>query len=138
MAPRRTSWGPSPRLAAPRPGAAGQLHSLYGRPQARYGPGMTSRTHPARVAILALASLIGGAGCASMIPSIHAREADFQAITAGAIGCPAEEITITGLKTEYRIGDGPPTWRATCRGHHFICSSGNKTLNCAEELKPAP
>jgi hypothetical protein len=97
----------------------------------------TPRTTRHGLAVLVIAFL---AGCSSFtsvtIPTGH-----YRAATAGVIGCPAEEIVISGEQNVVKLGDGPVTWRAACRGHQFICSHGGgkgDSAKCAEELRPVP
>jgi purine/pyrimidine-nucleoside phosphorylase len=106
--------------------------------RARYGRGMIShRPWPLRTPV-ALAAMLAAAGCVSMLPSVTVRDETFQAMSAGGIGCPAEEIVISRQRNEFHAGDAPPTWVATCRGRRFVCSGAGSVVNCAEELKPAP
>jgi hypothetical protein len=56
-------------------------------------------------------------------------------LSAGAIGCPAEELQITGEKDSFGIGEQVTPWTAECRGHRFICSAAGQTVSCKEELK---
>jgi hypothetical protein len=57
-------------------------------------------------------------------------------ITAGAVGCPADEIKISGEKNTFGMGDQMTPWTAECRGHRFICSAGANPT-CKEELQAA-
>lgn len=59
----------------------------------------------------------------------------YRSMTAGVIGCPAKEITITEEKNVAWAGQGID-WRAECRGRRFICSYSGSTA-CSEELRPA-
>jgi uncharacterized protein YceK len=81
------------------------------------------------------------AGCATIPTSVTVSSGQYRAYTSGVIGCPAEEITISGERSTLTAADFPMTWRAACRGHQFICSHGGgkgDSARCAEELKQAP
>jgi hypothetical protein len=60
---------------------------------------------------------------------------EYRSMTAGVIGCPADEVTITDERNIVWGGQGMD-WRAECRGHRFICSYSGSTA-CKEELQPA-
>ena len=69
-----------------------------------------------------------------------------QAKTAGAIGCPAAEITIGEVDRQMGWNQSSKTWPAECRGRKFMCTevitSGgtnaqSSQITCAEELAPA-
>jgi hypothetical protein len=93
---------------------------------------VTSRTTRHVLAALSIGLL---AGCATVSTG------QYRAYTSGVIGCPAGEVTISGEKNTVTASDFPVTWRATCRGHQFICSHGGgrgDSAQCAEELKPVP
>ena len=59
-------------------------------------------------------------------------------ISAGHIGCPKDEIKISDENVGWR---STSSWRASCRGHQFYCSSisgGHESVprvSCKEELK---
>jgi hypothetical protein len=55
--------------------------------------------------------------------------------TAGEIGCPPEEVKISGETTG--ILGRPDPWVAECRGHRFICSVTGHDISCKEELQRA-
>jgi hypothetical protein len=96
----------------------------------------TSTVRPS-LAVLGVALL---AGCVTIPTNVTISNSQYRAYTSGVIGCPAEEVTISGERTTVSMSDFPVTWRATCRGHKFICSHGggnNDTGRCAEELEPA-
>jgi hypothetical protein len=54
--------------------------------------------------------------------------------TAGQIGCPAEEVTIS----DENMGWNTVTWTADCRGKRFFCTqvSGkdSRQVSCKEEI----
>ncbi|WP_163998272.1 hypothetical protein [Pyxidicoccus caerfyrddinensis] len=58
-------------------------------------------------------------------------------VTAGAIGCPVEEVQISGEKESFGLGEQVTPWTAECRGRRFICSSVGHNASCKEELKAA-
>lgn len=89
---------------------------------------MSSRAAPFRK--FAVAALLFSTACSGITTS------QYRSWTAGTIGCPAEEVSITDQKNMVWAGQGWD-WRAECRGHRYICShSGN--AQCKEELQPAP
>ncbi|XXF77719.1 hypothetical protein P2318_32425 [Myxococcaceae bacterium GXIMD 01537] len=61
----------------------------------------------------------------------------YKEVSAGAIGCPPEELKIINAKHEFSIGDSVPAWTAECRGRRYICSHGG-SVNCKEEIPPLP
>jgi hypothetical protein len=78
------------------------------------------------VPVLAVAS-----GCVTVSKQQYAN------VTAGAIGCPAEELQISGEKESFGIGEQMTPWTAECRGRRFICSSAGHDVSCKEELQAA-
>ena len=86
---------------------------------------------PLRFAPLLGASILVSSACATV------SDRTYQTLTAGLVGCPAEEIVLAGQQNVITLGEGAPTWRATCRGHTFICSAVGHTAKCTEELAPA-
>ncbi|AFE04920.1 hypothetical protein COCOR_02922 [Corallococcus coralloides DSM 2259] len=82
-----------------------------------------------RSLICALVVLSTVTGCATVSKKQYAD------LSAGAIGCPAEELVITGEKSSYGLGEMVAPWNAECRGHRFICSAAGQTVSCKEELK---
>lgn len=76
------------------------------------------------VPVLAVAS-----GCVTVSKQQYAN------VSAGAIGCPAEELQISGEQASFGLGEQMPPWTAECRGHRFICSAAGQTVSCKEELK---
>ena len=59
--------------------------------------------------------------------------AQYQGVTSGLIGCPAEEILITNPQ------QGQITnWEARCRGVQYYCTAVAKHLSCKEALPAAP
>lgn len=60
---------------------------------------------------------------------------EYRSMTAGVIGCPADEVAISDEKNVVWGGQGMD-WRAECRGHRFICSHSGSTA-CKEELQSA-
>ncbi|RKH60244.1 hypothetical protein [Corallococcus llansteffanensis] len=77
----------------------------------------------------ALVLLSAATGCVTVSKQQYAN------MSAGAIGCPAEELTISGEKNSYSVGEQALPWTAECRGHRFICSAAGQTVSCKEELK---
>lgn len=75
--------------------------------------------------------LAGITGCVTVSKKQYAD------LSAGAIGCPAEELTISGEQQSFGLGDHVTPWNAECRGHRFICSAAGQTVTCKEELKAA-
>lgn len=61
--------------------------------------------------------------CVSMTKNVRKQE------SAGAIGCPPEQIEISEAK--------PFTWAATCRGKRFYCSATNVEGSMCKEEIPA-
>lgn len=61
----------------------------------------------------------------------------FKNLSAGYVGCPKDELTVSEPLT---LG-GTASWEATCRGRKFYCSAvANKSgsaVACKEELKPS-
>jgi hypothetical protein len=88
---------------------------------------MSSHIDPARFG--AFAALCLGTACLTL------STAQYQAVTAGAIGCPSNEITITSKKRTFAAGE-IPQWSAECRGRRFLCSHSGAS-QCKEELQPA-
>jgi hypothetical protein len=89
------------------------------------------------VPALALSGCATGAASGGLFTTTITKE-QYANITAGAVGCPANEITISGEKNTFGIGDQVTPWNAECRGHRFICSvTGAQTTSCQEELKAA-
>ena len=80
-----------------------------------------------------LACLGSAAGCVTVSVS----KQDYANITAGEVGCPADELKISGEKGSFGIGDQMTPWVAECRGHRFICSAVGSVASCKEELKAA-
>jgi hypothetical protein len=81
------------------------------------------------------------AGC---LPTMKFKITDehYANLSAGEIGCPAEELKISNAQNDFAVrpGDGQTMkpWVAECRGHRFICgASGRDAVSCTEELKPA-
>lgn len=69
---------------------------------------------------------------------VHISKQEYANLSAGEIGCPADELKISGEQQSFGFGDRMmPPWTAECRGHRFICSNAGKTVSCAEELAPA-
>jgi hypothetical protein len=77
----------------------------------------------------ALAALLLSTACGTLTTG------QYGAMTAGLIGCPSDEVTISHQKNVIWAGDGIE-WRAECRGRRFICSHSG-TAQCKEELQPA-
>ena len=75
--------------------------------------------------------ITAAAGCVTVSKQQYAN------LSAGAIGCPAEELKISGEKDSFGIGEQVTPWTAECRGHRFICSAAGQTVSCKEELKAA-
>jgi hypothetical protein len=80
-----------------------------------------------------VAVLAGFTGCITTTVS----KKQYADLSAGAIGCPSEELTISGEKESFGLGEHVPPWTAECRGHRFICSAAGQTVSCKEELKAA-
>lgn len=98
---------------------------------------------PASVRLMAVVGIGLVAGCYALGPiptSVTVPTSHYRAASAGLVGCPTEEIVISGEQNVVKLGDGPVTWRASCRGHQFICSHAGargSSPQCSEELKPA-
>jgi hypothetical protein len=90
------------------------------------------------VPALALTGCVTSSGASGGLFATTITKEQYANITAGAVGCPAKEITISGEKSTFGIGDQVTPWTAECRGHRFICSvTGAKSATCTEELKAA-
>jgi hypothetical protein len=118
--------------------------------ESRGAPGETeheegsSRRWGAALSALALGSLLFA--CA---PS---REA----LTAGEVGCPPSEVSVSNEESSSGWGQSADTWIAECRGRRFVCSevvtsgvdygwlfsddvdSRDSDVSCHEELSAAP
>jgi hypothetical protein len=97
-------------------------------PRLHEAPTVSSRAAPFRS--FAVAALLFSTACAGLTTG------QYRSWTAGIIGCPAEEVSITDQKNIVWGGQGVD-WRAECRGHRYICSQSG-TAQCKEELRPAP
>ena len=74
--------------------------------------------------LIGLFSLVLISGCTSARIS--------KSLSSGAVGCPANEITI---KNERASFGGLHTWIAECKGHQFVCSYQETTgVNCVKPL----
>src|SRR3546814_15604427 len=74
------------------------------------------------VALLALATFLFAAGCTNARISRN--------LSAGAVGCPANSITIVD---ETATASGTHTWTAQCAGKTFVCSFKTSAgTNCKE------
>jgi hypothetical protein len=91
----------------------------------------------ALVPALALTACATGSGASGGFFTTTLTKEQYANITAGAVGCPANEIKISGEKNTFGIGDQVTPWNAECRGHRFICSATGQTATCTEELKAA-
>jgi hypothetical protein len=96
----------------------------------------------ALLSLLAAGCATSGGGSVSLFSTTVTKE-QYANLTAGAVGCPANEITISGEKRSFGIGDQVTPWTAECRGHRFVCGVvGRATASCREELQavqaPAP
>ena len=69
--------------------------------------------------LLLLAALMSG-GCGSILTNL----------SAGAIGCPSEAITVH----DKHKAVGVVSWAADCRGRTFYCSYNSVVVNCKESL----
>jgi len=58
--------------------------------------------------------------------------AQYQAMSAGAIGCPRDEVAVSD-QTNMAFSTADMTWTAQCRGHRYICSYAGMAA-CKEEL----
>jgi hypothetical protein len=57
-----------------------------------------------------------------------------QALSAGSIGCPQDEISIANRQ---EVNNAVSSWQADCRGHSFVCGiSGRSEIACAPMLAP--
>jgi hypothetical protein len=45
-----------------------------------------------------------------------------QALTAGEVGCPPGELTVSNQESSSGWGQNAETWTAECRGRRFVCS----------------
>jgi hypothetical protein len=99
---------------------------------------MPSAAHrsPTLPSLLALALL--GVGCATPTQRLTITDEQYRQGTAAAVGCPPEEIVLSGQKHDFVAGEAMPPFRATCRGHVFICGSTGREAKCTEELPPSP
>ncbi|HET9449250.1 MAG TPA: hypothetical protein VFO83_00115 [Aggregicoccus sp.] len=89
------------------------------------------------VPALAVTGCVTDSGASGGLFATTITKEQYANITAGAVGCPAKEITISGEKSTFGIGDQVTPWNAECRGHRFICSATGQTATCTEELKAA-
>jgi hypothetical protein len=78
--------------------------------------------------LLATGAVLVSSGCAR----VKITDGQYRSWTAGATGCPSEEVVLSGQKSVIKSGEGM-SWKATCRGRTFICSQAG----CKEELQPA-
>ena len=69
----------------------------------------------------AVALLAAGCGIAS--------HSTYKRLTAGAIGCTEDEITLRGAQRI--VGAGATSWVAECHGREFVCSAST-SVNCTE------
>jgi hypothetical protein len=83
--------------------------------------------HPLRFAAF-VSIAFAATGCA------HISTADYQGMTAGAIGCPKDEVVVRNEKNMVTSA-ADMTWSAECRGHRYICSIAGNAY-CKEELAP--
>jgi hypothetical protein len=75
--------------------------------------------------------------CVTVPTSVKVSDEHYRQATAGAVGCPAAEIVLSGQRNELRLGEAPTAYRAECRGRRFICSPTKDRAVCTEELAPA-
>jgi hypothetical protein len=72
-----------------------------------------------RIPLAGLALFVSALACA---PSRQSK-------SAGSIGCPPDEIQISGEDSSSGWGSSSDTWVATCRGRQFICSENTVTAS---------
>lgn len=82
-------------------------------------------------ALFLLPVLVSAVGCVTVSKQQYAN------LSAGAIGCPVEELKISGEKGSFGIGEQVTPWNAECRGHRFVCSAAGQIVSCKEELQAA-
>jgi hypothetical protein len=92
---------------------------------------------PLRPASLAALTLMLAAACVTVPTSLKVSDEAYRQYTAGAIGCPADELVLSGQRNEVRLGEVPPAYRAECRGRRFVCSAAADRAVCTEELASA-
>jgi hypothetical protein len=96
-----------------------------------------------RLILPALALLTGCAATSNQVyrPPMPAHDERIAALSAGAIGCPRQEIAISNYEDVLTRFQGTyagevATWSARCRGHEFYCT-GSHVTQCHEALAPA-
>ena len=61
-----------------------------------------------------------------------ATTSQLQGVSGGFVGCPPDEIVISGSHLAF----GTFFWQAACRGHQFQCSQWGSAMSCKELLPP--
>ena len=92
---------------------------------------------PPRRTLAALLTLAASAACITVPGAVRVSDEQYRQATAGAIGCPAEEIVLSGQRHEIAIGEALAAYQATCRGRRFVCTPAKDRAVCTEELPPA-
>ena len=88
-----------------------------------------------RCAVLAVSSVVALGGCAQM-NSLFDNTASYQSASSTRVGCAANEVVISDLKTS---GLRTRDWTATCKGQAYICSGvsdgygGTTNVSCARK-----